>query len=230
MQTLEKLTLRTKVFIYTLLAIVGGAILYFIISLFLIKPAFNEFETSYLEERSKQIFSTLQNEIAHLDIFIKDWANWDDSYNFVIKPSKPFIESNLLPLAFEDANLHLIAYVDTKGKIVWANLYDNERTKLLSLENLPSVLLSHREESLSGIVPTQNEPLIFSSAPVYKSDASGEAVGTMLMGRYLNDDLINTLSEQLQSPLKISLDPESYPAQISVPNYKVRIISVQTRS
>ena len=61
-----------------------------------------------------------------------DWANWDDSYNFVQDRNEAYIESNLYPESLATINVNMLLFIDTSGQLVYGKAID-----LQSLEEKP---------------------------------------------------------------------------------------------
>lgn len=202
------MSIKIKIFLilFFFLAILGSAD--FAIQRFIIFPSFLELEDHEVEENIRRIFFAIDREIVHLDRICRDWANWDDSYNFLRKPAKTFIASNLGDETMQSDHLSLLAYVNLKGTIVWGRGYDLVNQKEQPLELItagtlapdhPVLTLSLGEDGMRsrrGVINTEHGPLLFSCREVLRSDKSGPTAGWLIMGRLVNQTLLATLREQ----------------------------------
>ena len=50
----------------------------------IVSPSFAELEKQKAEENISRVVQSIDNEIKHLSILTRDWAAWNDTYEFVI--------------------------------------------------------------------------------------------------------------------------------------------------
>ncbi len=217
--------LRTKVFIYTFLALLVSGTIYTIAFFLWIQPGFNAYESNFLSARSKQLFSIIDNEINHLSVFTRDWAYWDDSYTFVTTHSTDFIDSNLGMSTFIEGHIHGMIFLDDISHIVWSKRFNAEYNASLPVDTLPNELLQHVDSIRQGISALDGQPFFFVQTPILKSDKSGPSSGTLVIIRYIDNILVEKLSKQLGTKLQINLEPASNQTTISNgPDHHVNII------
>ncbi|MFC2058212.1 CHASE4 domain-containing protein [Chloroflexota bacterium] len=168
---------------------------------------FNSF--SHVEENDtsrnvNRALSALANEISALDTTTYDWAAWDDTYEFIEDANNDYVESNLVDGTFIDLSLNLMLFVDTKGHIIFEKAFDllNEEEiqippslqQHLTVENL---LLNHTdtESNVDGIISLSESPMLIASRPILTSNDEGPILGTLIMGRHLDNSEIQSLAE-----------------------------------
>ncbi|MFC1905061.1 CHASE4 domain-containing protein [Chloroflexota bacterium] len=147
---------------------------------------------------------TLDNEISNLDTLLWDYAAWDDTYAFIEDANTDYIASNLIDSTFTWLRLNLMLFIDTSGHIVFGkafDLYQEEEIPItpnlqehLSIDG-PLLYHTHIESSVSGIISLDEGPMLVVSAPILTSDDEGPIRGTMIMGRYLDDNEVQRLEE-----------------------------------
>ncbi|MDQ1355267.1 MAG: hypothetical protein QG657_5577, partial [Acidobacteriota bacterium] len=149
----------------------------------------------------------LQGELSSLDRMLDGWASWDDTYRYVQAPdSQPeYIKSNLGVEFFAKSKVNLAYIFNTDRKIVWGKIYDLKTRETISLPEFSALLLpgsdfffQHKIEDISvtGVVPTRQGILLVASRPIVTSLRKGPIRGTFIMGRFLSEELLETLAQK----------------------------------
>lgn len=60
----------------------------------LIQKGFNKVEDQYLRDHVARINQVFIHSADTLERYVHDYAVWDDSYNFIIKPNQKYLEDN----------------------------------------------------------------------------------------------------------------------------------------
>ncbi|WP_028576390.1 sensor domain-containing diguanylate cyclase [Desulfomicrobium escambiense] len=209
------MSIRTKVFliIFVLFAALGAAD--FIIQRFIIYPSFLELEYREAGENLQRIFHAIDRETYHVGRLCRDWATWNDSHDFMATGSERFIESNLSDDSLDNISLNMIAFCDTRGNIVWSRVRDLEEKTTLQLGFMDGGHIDLKHTTLSvhpspeggrgnrGIFNTEAGPMLFASREILRSDGSGPSNGFLIMGRFLNQAMLETLKEQTRLSFEI---------------------------
>ncbi|MFP4345989.1 MAG: CHASE4 domain-containing protein [Anaerolineales bacterium] len=204
------MSLRKKsLLIIVLTTILLLTLLYFAVHAILLH-SFTELEASEVERNVARARSALFNEISALDAVLFDWAAWNDTYAFVDDLNQDYVESNLLDEAFTPLQLNLMVFLNSEGEIVFKKAFDLELERevqdplALRLHLEPdSPLLQHEspESTLSGLLALPRSPMLLASRPIVTSDNQGPINGTLIMGRYLDQEKVAGLSDQIHLPL-----------------------------
>lgn len=148
------------------------------------------------EKNAARAADAVRGEIANLSLTTRDWAVWDDTYAFMEDRSPGFIEANLNESSLATIRVHVVALIDTEGRIVYAKGMDLEEEQE---SPLPAGLLAHLSpdspllqpartgEGVSGILMTLDGPFMVSSQPILPSKGTGPPRGTLVMGRLLDE-------------------------------------------
>lgn len=209
------MSIKTKVFliVVTLFVLLGG--INFLIQRFVIFPSFQELEEQQVTENLQRITLAFDRERQNLERMSRDWAIWDDAYHFMAVQPDDFIASNLTPEALQGAGLNLLIFCDPGGVIVWKRITDPKTGRVIPLDILQqdtfpsdSPLLDVRAEedgvrAASGAIRTDAGPLFFATTEILRTDGSGPAQGFLIMGRFVSDDLVQTLQHQTQLAFRI---------------------------
>ncbi|MBF0258745.1 MAG: response regulator [Desulfamplus sp.] len=176
-----------------------------------------EMEAKQDIQRCKMAFD---REVAAIDTITTDWANWDDTYQFASDKNQKYIDTNLLQESFIASRTHIIYIINRSGELVGGKIYDKQWENEISLKDFPNnfdtstFLLNHNsiESSKSGIYITERGYLILSSRPILTSSHTGPSSGTLIMGRFITDELIANLNQQTR--VDFTLNPINKPDAI----------------
>ncbi|XCN71673.1 MAG: diguanylate cyclase [Candidatus Electrothrix aestuarii] len=218
-KTVGKLTLRRKIgVILALVAVCYGAASY-LMHRKTLYPAFVELEYEEAKKDINRISDAVNNELKHLDMICKDWAFWDDTYQFAEDGNAEYIESNLLSTTFTASELNFIYFFNADKKIVWGKMFDLDEEEFISAPNLVSEIFS--EDSfpetfyakrtgdgpdwiISGIINTAEKMILFVARPILTSSVQGPQKGIMAMGFFLGEDVIERIKEQTHVQFEIT--------------------------
>lgn len=218
------------------LSIIILTLTFMIASLFPISRAillrsFEDIENSYVREHLDRVSRFFNYDISYLKSYVGDWANWDDTYNFVENPSSEYINPNMVDSTFRGMRLNLIAVVNSSGKLVFAKAYDLElnREVPLSMElrqkiSSDSSLMRHDrlDSCVAGVLPLAESPMIVVSRPILTSNCEGPIRGALVMGRYLNAAEVSRLGDTARLGIKVS----TYSEVIRKPDLKEAALSL----
>ena len=199
------MSLRSKISLILLVVVALYAALDYGIQRLVVFPSFIALEQHEAKKDLERCFEALRRESYHLDTFNHDWAAWDDTYEFVRNRSTEYISSNLVAQTFIDNNLNLIYVCDEGGRVVWGQIRNVDTWHRLLLKEFPAEslpptnpLLSHDNvhSAIAGVLSTEYKPMLVSSRPIVTTNNEGPIRGTLIMGRFLTGDSVQTLVEQ----------------------------------
>lgn len=173
---------------------------------------FEDYEKREIERNVTMLSYALQAELKSLENLNGDWAQWDDSYRFIVDRNQEYINSNLqMEYLKSNTEIDLISFYDINNGLSWGGIYsspteDKENNDNTSLQKDIDQLVSRNNfKENTGLLMTAKGLLIISFHPIMPSTGEGQIAGTLVMGRYLNDSLLKNMSHQLQ--LKINSPP-----------------------
>jgi diguanylate cyclase (GGDEF)-like protein/PAS domain S-box-containing protein len=197
--------LKKKSFLTLLISlIVSIAVLFGTASYILIKSYAELEEVSTIKdlERLDNTYKALVNQMKRTSV---DWAYWDDTYQFILDNNQDYIDSNLMDETLFSLRINLFQVVDNQANTVFTKfvyqdkfgVHSSNVEKIDVRTKYPAFLESASENpQKSGIVELNDQKVLIISAPVIHSDYSGPKVGTLLMGRILDQEFFDQLSEQ----------------------------------
>lgn len=168
------------------------------------------------EEIATHNILQLQNEISsiinNLSIVAVDYGKWNDTYEHMINFNKEYIESNYMNETFINNRFEILFLIDDLGNINFEKAYSLENNEEISIpEDFKEKVLEYwhflydREGSNThGIIVLPNDIAIVSSQPILTNHGVGPTRGTLIMGRYLDDDAIHKISEKIKLPITIT--------------------------
>lgn len=211
------MSLRTKWLLTVAATLVCLLVALYAVSQFIILNGFRRLETEEVGQDMRRILSALDDEKATLDSITRDWAVWDDSYQFVEDRNDAFRESTLADPSFINNRLNLMVYVNSSGQVVFSKALDlhNEEevpvpgslSRFLSPGDL---LLTHAsaDSGIAGILSLPEGPMLLSSQPILTSEGTGPIHGALIFGRYFDSKELERLSRTTLFSLE-ALSPDS---------------------
>ncbi|TVR09534.1 MAG: response regulator [Phormidium sp. GEM2.Bin31] len=214
------------------LLIVGAALvalnitIYAISSLILLRD-FTHLEQQYVRQDVTHALGAIDHELSRLNTIARDYAEWDDTYEFIKTGNPDYVRSNLIDSTFSYLNLNFMVFVDAQGQIRFQKAYDRTHSRSIPMpEGLEpfldpeqpeqSLLITeHPDDGIQGLLELQGEPFAVAARPIVTSQITGPLRGTLIVGRYFDQQAIARLAEQTQ--LALDLYPrqsEDLPADV----------------
>ncbi len=169
-------------------------------------------ERTESERSALRLSSGLEEMNQDLRATTADWSTWDDMVAWIEHGGDAFRRANLLGSSMATVQVDLCVIADAEGRVRYANLVDRGLATLTPLPDADvDTLRAHGlvphgwagRSPVSGIDWFRRRPMIVSARPVLPSDGRGAAVGTLVMGRWLDEARLMDLSAQSQ--LDVSL-------------------------
>lgn len=199
--------LQSKVSLTLVLFIAAFVVLSYTILRIVIAPAFDELESAAAKSDQHRAEAALRADIENLEAITADWAPWDDIYYYVSGSNPGFRKSNLDKPTLENLGLDLMAIFSTESRFVWGQvLVDGNEVPINTLELLNPAeanstgLTSHTRnlDRTVGFVQSAHGPMMISSRPILRSDASGPIAGALIMGQLLDHARLERLRERTE--------------------------------
>ncbi len=187
-------------------------------------PEFQAIENEQAIKNANRVKDILYRELEHISLFNKDWAEWDDAYEFVQDKNSDFIESNLIDETFVSNNINLMAYAAKNSDICYfrfMNLktketYCNDRSNEWIFDNI-LITDPNSTERVSGFHYTEYGILMLSSCPVTTSTVDAEPKGMMYVGTLISDDVEKSLVKTTNINFEITWDDKYYKESLKEP-------------
>jgi sensor domain CHASE-containing protein len=198
-----------------IITIIGIAILVTTIyglSQVLVRNSFLKLEEAETDRNVKRAVEVIRNEISNLSSKTYDWANWDDTYQFVLDGNQAFIDDNLSDDAISALDINLMAFIDLSGNVVFSKVVESQTGQSIKVPAYFSgkmspdeFILNHPEGSdpVLGIIQLPEGSIMFSSLPIHTNSGEGPSRGTMVLGRFIDSLFIEKIGSSTH--LSISL-------------------------
>ncbi|SFJ91051.1 PAS domain S-box-containing protein/diguanylate cyclase (GGDEF) domain-containing protein [Desulfomicrobium apsheronum] len=178
----------------------------------IITDRLDSFERDLAAANVRRARNSLQQDMQRIDNLLKDWAWWDDTYEFMFTVSDDYAQSNITQDVFINQNLSAIVFVTDKGEILSASrMSDDEKTLGVPSEALLNYVrrtgLAYPPEDLfSGspaLVNIDGSLWIAASRAVLTSLQTGPARGRLWMIQQIDEAYVERLTERTELALQI---------------------------
>ncbi len=179
---------------------------------FVVMPAFAKLEQQGAERDVDRCIDALARDVDTLSNIANDWSAWDDTYLYVQDRNETFANCNLVDEAFSSTHINLICLLDKEQNIIWGESRDMESLELIEVPDLfealqgkSSPITRHAaiDDFHEGIVLSSKGPVLLASRPIITTKREGPIMGSVVMGRYLNDTEIASLADRTHSALDV---------------------------
>ncbi|MEQ8961388.1 MAG: CHASE4 domain-containing protein, partial [Coleofasciculus sp. C2-GNP5-27] len=205
----------------TLAGLIG--VLYASLSLILIR-SFAQIEEQQAYRNVRRVQEALFNELDSLAVLAADYGEWDDTYGFIENTNRSYIQENLSDTNLTNIHLNLVLFFNRQDELVFGKHFKLDQQQetpipspLIQQLNSDSILLQHPDtrSSVTGLILLPQGPLMIASNPILTNEEIGPIRGSLIMGRYLNDQRVEALAELTQLNLKVyRLDNTQLPAKL----------------
>ena len=204
--------IRTKTFITVVFTILVLIWVLYATSATTIRGGFSEVENQTARQNVDRAEQNIWDRARNLSSTIRDWSFWDLSYEFIQDGNETFIENNLVDNVFTSLDINVLIFLKPDGEIVYARAYDfnNNLSVPISQELREHLrenksLRQHRgaNDIYKGLISLPQQRIMVASSPILNSQGEGEVRGTLIMGRYLDQRLVDKVS--INQRLSVSL-------------------------
>ncbi len=204
------MSLRGKVLLVMTIGFLTLVLVLGLVSRFILIRGFVDLEKTVAARDLKRAHDAFVSELNTMDVILVDWAQWDDTYEFVQKPYDDYIKSNLVDETFEGLRLNFMLFFDRDGNLVFSKGFDLEARAEMAV---PSSLMEHlkpssplirfvdEKASIKGVLLLPEGPLLLASRPVLTSEEEGPIAGTMVMARFFDQSEVERLAELIKMNL-----------------------------
>jgi diguanylate cyclase (GGDEF)-like protein len=170
----------------------------------IVMGGFLEHEARDTEQAVVRIVAALNDETATVEALAKDWATWDETYQFIVDRNAAYYESNLEQnTTFVNAGLDLMLFFDARGRLVFGKAVDRASGEEAPLPagaaqigefHTRLVTLRGEQTSRSGLLVLSDAIIMASVQPILRSDGSGPERGLVVFGRRLDETTAHRLA------------------------------------
>lgn len=160
-------------------------------------------ESRYVRGEMNLIGNNIGGEVKDLESDVVDWGAWNDTYSYAEGKDPDYPASNIMNGTFRSLRVNFIIITDTDGRIISGRGYDLVSDAPVPLRpDLVAELRQDRARNLttgrpgitSGFISLPEGPVILASYPILHNDYSGPSLGSVIMGRFVDDPEIDHLT------------------------------------
>ena len=180
------------------------------------RRSFDRMERKMVEEHVDRLHRIIQNSVDNLERGTKDYANWDDTADYVVNQNRRWEDANFNASTFNSLQLYAMLVFDVKGNWV-SGRYINEAGALNSADNTlwsrlfqQQVKASLLDESqgVKGFLKTPDGLCYYASMPVHRNDGVGPVAGVIIQVKRFDAQMLKQLRDL--TALDLRLDPMDY--------------------
>ncbi len=199
------MSLRSKVVVLLAILIALHSGIDFGIQRLVVLPQFETLEEESAQSNAGRSSDVIEKEILRTDLLAHKLASSNTIDRILAGPQKAFINPELLEISLAEAGIDYTYLFDRNGVEVWRRFYgsyEKDRSREGSPDDVPwagsSPSLNGFDTAgmLSGIIRTGKGPHIISVRPVPAGDDQAEPRGFLVMGKLLDDDLVEKLNQK----------------------------------
>ena len=168
-------------------------------------------ESEEMLDNLRRVEEAIAADLDTLAIIASDWAYWDDAYAFAGGEDDSFIDVNLGAETLTTLNLDFMVFVSPEHDLIHADAADLIAEESIPLDETLAAYLasagpifdhSDLEDAIAGTIVLA-QPILVASAPIVTSDGEGPSRGTLVVGRFLSEDLLAGLAQQTRIDLEL---------------------------
>ena len=156
-------------------------------------------------------------EVQHLAVTARDYAAWDDTYDFMADHNQGYVSNNLSDDAVENLNLNFFALTDTTGNVATAKAFNLEWSVPVPLpEDVKAYLEGPTTpRRAAGLAVLPDAVLLVASAPIVTSEYRGPVRGSVVIGKFVDARVARTFGNLVQLGVSFyRLDDETLPPNV----------------
>jgi len=112
------MTIRRKILLFSALALGAFLAAVYLVSRFALFNGFSRLEGEAARENIYHLQNGLKNEQSQLEIMARDYAQWDQTYNFMDTHSPDYVRTELTNDTFKIIHINLFVLYDETGRVV----------------------------------------------------------------------------------------------------------------
>ena len=196
--------LRRKLLIIVGVTLTCTLIAFYAITHGIVLGAFVSLEEKNTQQNMNRFMNLLSEDLTSLDTMVRAWAPRDDTYTFLKDGNLQYIEKNFGPETFTSGRINFMVFLNTSGSIYYAKAFDlvsNQEQPLppdiLGMVTGNKVIRSftRTNSSMSGFLLLSEGPVMVASAPITTKNYDGVSRGTLIVGRFLDENEIRRIGQ-----------------------------------
>jgi PAS domain S-box-containing protein len=194
--------IRRKTEIIIGVALIGLLLLLIVVSEVVVIGGFHDLERKGAENTMNRVIIALSNDLSLMNTMNGEWTNDEAVHAFFFTPDNSTANALLNDSNFERMQFNTILFFDPSGTLIAGKMYDLNQHQEIPLPRslLAAIIPKNRLNDVSdtygvtGILSLDEGPMLISMRQVHTNGNNGPVLGSILMGRYLDQQIIEQLS------------------------------------
>lgn len=205
----KKYQLRSQISIFFLLTIVASVLIVYGLSNKFIINNFDYLLKNQGQGDMKLVVNELNSQLIDLENSAKDYGTWDDTYEYMLNRDEEYIDSNYVDETFSLNNWNLLYMFDKDQNLVYGKEFDLYNKQEVNKSDELVKLIKSKDWIFSDImteaklISSPTGGLLIASYPITRSGGGGNSVGRIVCGRYVDENLVQRISENVLMNLKV---------------------------
>lgn len=169
-------------------------------------------EKNEAQKTVNRFFHALRTELNHLEIAAKDYAVWDQSYNFIDNQNQAFIEENLQSEIMGNYEIDFLTFYNLKLENVFTQSQNFSTGQLTNLrQEISDIIKKQLNLNLKNLglnnnkliikIPDFNYPVFVVIYPIYRNNTIGQANGFLVFAKILDYKNLTKIGNDIQEHL-----------------------------
>lgn len=198
------------------LLIVGATIFILVFAMnflaqFFILASYAQIEQGESAINVERVTSQIEFEKENFGEKVRDWAVWDDTYQFMADRNPEYAKSVLdPPSSYESLQINGVLFYNTSGNYYDGRWYTLQKTSQIDIpQDIKDYFTSHPDllkdsqggAGKQGFILLPDGLCMISLHPIFPSSGEGSSRGTLIMIRYYDNARVNALQERAHIPV-----------------------------
>lgn len=202
------------IILFTLSALLGGVTIF--VDEFVTKE-FRQFDNTSMELNLHQVRRAFENVENQISAKVVDWAQWDNTYEFIADGNDSYVHENLNFLTLNALQLKHLGYFDSTGTLIHSYEVFEREERVTDIpkstqELLKGVKLALKasDSPVTGLLKLDGTLVVYASSPILDTNREKESRGSLVFTRVVNSALFASIAKQTNltfTALRLDIDP-----------------------
>jgi two-component system, NtrC family, sensor kinase len=191
----------------------GTAALFHGITTNIIMGSFAQLEEKDIKTDLKRVQNVLNKDMEGLKAIGGDWGAWDETRDFLKDMNAKYKDTNLTLSTFSNLNMNYVLFFNVSGELIYsAGFTLGEESKEIAVPvDLTKQIRGQKsffthanaKDAKTGIILLPDDMVMITAWPISNNNMEGAVSGTIVMGRDLADNELNSLEDRTQLKIVI---------------------------
>lgn len=173
---------QKRIMIMLFVSMVFAAVVFISFQMMIWQPKLEAAVLDVAKKDTRKIVDSIDESLEYLYVIARDYAIWDDTYNYVKEGDSGYIANNLNDESLTRLGFDLVLIRDTRGMIHYLNRSDYGKWSNVLI---PQELLELGGEN-KGYYQWEDSTYLIGTASIFPSDGSGDSAGVLLFGKKID--------------------------------------------